>query len=107
MNTVPHPTELVVDAALVRKLDRKMAVLEHRVSDIEDRNEAVPTRVTKLEGQFEHMAGQLADLNDGQRKLTATVSDIGGKVARALTILTVLGTIAQMVAPSLLKALFP
>lgn len=107
MNPVSNANELVVDAILVRKLDRKMAVLEHRVSDIEDRNDGVPTRVTKLEGQFEHMASQLADLNDGQRKLTATVADIGSKVAKALTILTILGTIAQMVAPSLLKMLFP
>ena len=107
MNTITPLAELVVDADLVRKLDLRMAVLEYRVSDIEDRNEAVPIRVTKLEGQFEHMAGQLADLNDGQRKLTATVSDIGSKVARALTILTVLGTIAQIVAPSLLEMFFP
>jgi ABC-type transporter Mla subunit MlaD len=107
MNQLLNPADDVIDAALVRRLDRKVAVLEHRVGDIEDRNEGVPTRVTKLEGQFEHMAGQLADLNDGQRKLTATVADIGSKVAKALTILTVLGTIAQMVAPSLFKMLFP
>jgi predicted nucleic acid-binding Zn-ribbon protein len=100
MSSVQNSSDLPSEAV-------RFAVLEHRVGQLEERHETVPTRVTKLEGQFEHMAGQLTDLNDGQRKLTATVSDIGGKVARALTILTVLGTVAQMVAPTLLKAIFP
>ena len=53
------------------------------------------------------MAVQLSDLNDGQRELTATVSDIGTKVTRMLAVLTVLGVVAQMVGPALLRILFP
>ncbi|MDH2080325.1 hypothetical protein [Pseudomonas atacamensis] len=88
-------------------LESRFAVLEHRVSDLEVRHATVPTRVTRLEGEFEHMAVQLSDLNDGQRELTATVSDIGTKVTRMLGVLTVLGVVAQMVGPALLRILFP
>lgn len=89
------------------KLDSQLAVLEHRVSELEDRHETVPTRVTLLEGQFQHMSGQLSALNEGQRELTATVSDIGGKVTRLLAVLTVLGIAVQMIAPAVLRVLFP
>ncbi|BAV77761.1 M protein [Pseudomonas chlororaphis subsp. aurantiaca] len=89
------------------KLDSQLAVLEHRVNELEDRHETVPTRVTLLEGQFQHMSGQLSALNEGQRELTATVSDIGGKVTRLLAVLTVLGIAVQMIAPAVLRVLFP
>ncbi|MEZ0507291.1 hypothetical protein ACAW49_03640 [Pseudomonas sp. Env-44] len=88
-------------------MESRFAVLEHRVSDLEDRHETVPTRVTRLEGEFEHMAVQLSALNEGQRELTSTVSDIGTKVTRMLAVLTVLGVVAQMVGPALLRVLFP
>lgn len=94
-------------AARLNQLERSMAVIEHRLADIEDRNSQVPNRVTRLESQFEHMAGQLVALNNGQRQLTETVANIGGKVTRMMTILTVLGVLAQMVAPTLLKLVLP
>ena len=59
MTIAAQPTELTSDAARLGRLERKMAVVEHRVREIEERLETVPTRVTKLEQQFEHMAGQL------------------------------------------------
>ncbi|AGZ37580.1 MAG: hypothetical protein ACOKSU_13470 [Pseudomonas sp.] len=80
-----------------------MALLEQRVSDLV----SVPGRVTRLEGEFEHMADQLEELADGQRKLTATVADLGTKVTRMIGILTVLGVVAQIVAPAILRVLFP
>ena len=46
-------------------------------------------------------------LLEGQRELTSTVSDIGTKVTRMLAVLTVLGVVAQMVGPALLRVLFP
>ncbi|WP_268799064.1 hypothetical protein [Pseudomonas huanghezhanensis] len=105
--TEPAVEVVVVDAALFRKLDNLVAVLEHRVNDIEDRHETVPTRVTKLEQQFEHMAGQLSALNEGQATLTRTVTTIGTKVTRLLTILTVLGALLQMAVPAVLRMWFP
>ncbi|WP_256667300.1 hypothetical protein [Pseudomonas sp. ANT_J28] len=84
-----------------------MAVIEHRLREIEDRHETVPTRVTKLEQQFEHMAGQLSELNQGQQKLTVAVNVIGSKVGRLLTILTLVGAVLQMAVPALLRVLFP
>ncbi|WJV21660.1 hypothetical protein PSR66_18610 [Pseudomonas chlororaphis] len=84
-----------------------MAVFEHRLSEIEDRHETVPTRVTKLEQQFEHMAGQLAELNKGQQALTVAVNVIGSKVGRLLTILTLAGAALQMIVPALLRVWFP
>ena len=68
---------------------------------------ASPTRVTKLEQQFEHMSGQLSELNEGQQKLTVVVSDIGKKITWALAIASTLWAILQMVGPTLLRILFP
>lgn len=98
---------MTVRATPKNNLESRYAVLEHRISDLEDRHATVPTRVTRLEGEFEHMAVQLSDLNEGQRELTSTVSDIGTKVTRMLAVLTVLGVVAQMVGPALLRVLFP
>lgn len=107
MTTAQHPVEPVADAARLGRLERKMAVIEHRVGEIEDRHETVPTRVTKLEQQFEHMAGQLSELNAGQQTLTVAVNDIGSKVGRLLTILTLVGAVLQMAVPALLRVWFP
>jgi DNA anti-recombination protein RmuC len=88
-------------------MEQQLAVIEHRLSEIEDRHETVPTRVTKLEQQFEHMAGQLSELNQGQQKLTVAVNVIGSKVGRLLTILTLVGAVLQMAVPALLRVWFP
>ena len=95
--------DLVANSARLGRLERKMAVVEHRVGQME----TVPTRVTKLEQQFEHMAGQLSELNEGQHKLTVAVTAIGSNVTRLLTILTLVGALLQMVVPALLRVWFP
>jgi hypothetical protein len=53
------------------------------------------------------MAGQLSELNAGQQTLTVAVNDIGAKVGRLLTILTVVASVLQMVVPALLRVWFP
>ncbi|GFM86105.1 hypothetical protein PSCICO_15040 [Pseudomonas cichorii] len=90
----------------VRELERDMAVFKHRLVSLEKRHESVPIRVTKLEQQFEHMSGQLAELNEGQQKLTSVVSDIGKKITWALAIASTLWAILQMIGPTLLKQVF-
>lgn len=102
-----QPIEPLTDAARLGWLERKVAVIEHRLGDIEERHGTVPTRVTKLEQQFEHMAGQLSELNVGQRALTVAVNVIGSKVGRLLTILTLVGAVLQMAVPALLRMWFP
>jgi hypothetical protein len=99
--------EPVSDAARLGQLERQVAVIEHRLGDIEVRHGTVPTRVTKLEQQFEHLAGQLSELNIGQRALTVAVNVIGSKVGKLLTILTLVGAALQMIVPALLRAWFP
>lgn len=94
-------------SARLGRIEQQMAVVEHRLDDIQIRHETVPTRVTKLEQGFEHMAGQLTALNAGQAALTVVVSDIGKKVAWLLTILTFIGAVLQMVVPALLRVWFP
>ena len=89
------------------KLETRLALIEQRVNDLVERHETVPGRVTRLEGEFEHMGAQLAALNDGQRELTATVADIGTKVTRMLAALTVLGVVAQSLGLTLFRMLFP
>lgn len=93
--------------ARLGKIEQKMAVVEHRLDEMSIRHDMVPTRVTKLEGQFEHMAGQLASLNNGQEKLTVAVTDLGAKVAKLLTILMLVGAGLQMAVPALLRVWFP
>ncbi|WP_246882995.1 hypothetical protein [Pseudomonas chlororaphis] len=89
------------------KMEIRVALLEQRLADLLTHHESVPGRVTRLEGEFEHMAIQLTALNEGQRELTATVSDIGSKVTKLLAVLTVLGIAVQMIAPAVLRVLFP
>ncbi|BAP43929.1 putative uncharacterized protein [Pseudomonas sp. StFLB209] len=91
----------------VRELERDMAVMKHRLVAMEKRQESVPTRVTKLEQQFEHMSGQLSELNKGQQELTGVVAGIGKKITWALAIASTLWAILQMVGPTLLRAVFP
>ncbi|WP_273822695.1 hypothetical protein [Pseudomonas asplenii] len=89
------------------KMEIRVALIEQRLADLVTHHESVPGRVTRLEGEFEHMATQLTALNEGQRELTATVADLGTKVTRMIAILTVLGVVAQGVAPAILRMVFP
>lgn len=89
------------------KMEIRVALLEQRLADLVMHNESVPGRVTRLEGEFEHMATQLTALNAGQRELTATVADLGTKVTRMIAILTALGVVAQLVAPAVLRMVMP
>lgn len=95
MNTAPLPEPT------------RVAVLEHRVDQLERRHESVPIRVTKLEQQFEHMSGQLSQLNQGQQELTSVVAGIGRKITWALAIASTLWAILQMFGPTLLRILVP
>lgn len=85
----------------------RLGLIEYRLMVMEKRHESVPIRVTKLEQQFEHMSGQLAELNEGQQKLTGVVSEIGKKITWALAIASTLWAILQMVGPAVLRAVFP
>ena len=109
MTSSLRPTILapVIDPERLSLLERDMAVTQHRLGQMERRHESVPTRITKLEQQFEHMAGQLSELNAGQQTLTVAVNDIGSKVGRLLTILTLVGAVLQMAVPALLRVWFP
>lgn len=89
------------------KMEIRMALLEQRLADLVTHHESVPGRVTRLEGEFQHMANQLAAINEGQRELTATVADIGTKVTRVLAIISVLAVVAQMAVPQLLRLVMP
>lgn len=100
-------TPKATGAERLGKVESDIAVLKHQVRQLEDRHEAVPGRVTRLEGQFEHMSGQLSELNEGQQKLTVVVSDIGKKITWALAIASTLWAILQMVGPTLLRVVFP
>lgn len=89
------------------KMEVRVALLEQRMNDWVASHGTVPGRVTRLEGEFEHMTTQLSALNEGQRELTATVADIGTKLTRLLGVLTVLGVLAQALVPTLFRMLFP
>ncbi|SIR15658.1 hypothetical protein [Pseudomonas flexibilis] len=93
--------------ARLGSIERDLAVVQHRLHQIEHRHESVPTRVTKLEQQFEHMSGQLAQLNEGQQALTDVVTGIGRKITWALAIASTLWAILQMVGPTLLRVFVP
>ncbi|MFM9379619.1 hypothetical protein [Pseudomonas sp. UV AK001] len=98
---------MTTETSRLGTLERQLAVIEHRMNEFEGRHDTVPTRVTKLEQQFENMTGQLKELNKGQHALTLAVNVIGSKVGRLLTILTLVGAVLQMVVPALLRVWFP
>lgn len=106
--TLQQPlTDPGADVTRTGRIERDVMLIEYRVSELERHHGAVPTRVTKLEQQFEHMSGQLSQLNEGQQKLTVVVSDIGKKITWALAIASTLWAILQMVGPTLLRVLLP
>ena len=89
------------------KLEIQVAVLDQRLTSLETRNESVPIRLTTLEQRFEHMSGQLEELNEGQQKLTTVVSGIGTKITWALAVASTLWAVLQMFGPTLLRLVFP
>ncbi|AKA22063.1 MULTISPECIES: hypothetical protein [Pseudomonas] len=84
-----------------------MAVVEHRLGQMENRHESVPTRITKLEQQFEHMSDQLSELNEGQQALTVVVSGIGKKITWSMGVAAAAWAILQMLVPVVLRVVFP
>ena len=103
----PQMTDVSGDVTRQGRIEREVMLIAYRVSELERHHGTVPTRVTKLEQQFEHMSGQLSQLNEGQQKLTVVVSDIGKKITWALAIPSTLWAILQMVGPTLLRLVFP
>ncbi|HHK4065960.1 TPA: hypothetical protein ACQSOH_002489 [Pseudomonas aeruginosa] len=94
-------------AVRIGKLERDLAVLDHRLGDVERLNRDVPPRLTRLEQQFEHMTEQLDNLNAGQQKLTSTVDNIGRKITWALGVASTLWALLQMFGPVLLRLVLP
>ncbi|WP_256584976.1 hypothetical protein [Pseudomonas sp. Irchel s3b2] len=106
--TLQQPlTDPGVDTSRQGRIERDVMLIQYRLTAMENRHESVPIRVTKLEQQFEHMSGQLSQLNEGQQKLTVVVSDIGKKITWALAIASTLWAILQMIGPTLLRAFLP
>ena len=103
----PLPPAFGVDLARLGNIERDLVLVQYRLGSMENRHESVPIRVTKLEQQFEHMSGQLSQLNEGQQKLTTVVAAIGSKITWALAVASTLWAILQMFGPVLLRVLFP
>jgi hypothetical protein len=103
----PTPAAPLSAHGRLTAIERDVAMIDYRLGLMETRHELVPTRVTMLEQRFEHMSGQLSELNEGQQKLTVVVSDIGKKITWALAIASTLWAILQMIGPTLLRAVFP
>lgn len=95
------------DPERLGRLEQQMAVAVHRLDDMSTRHETVPTRVSMLEQQFRNTDVQLKALGAGQAKLTVAVNEIGSKVTRLLTILTIAGCVLQMAVPALLRVWLP
>jgi CII-binding regulator of phage lambda lysogenization HflD len=95
------------DTSRVGRIEREVMLIEYRLSSMEKRHDSVPIRVTKLEQQFEHMAGQLQAVNTGLGKLTEAVTDIGQKVGKLFTVLMLVGAVLQMAVPAVLRVWFP
>ncbi|KFE50264.1 hypothetical protein IV02_17705 [Pseudomonas syringae] len=100
-------TDVSGDVTRQGRLEREVMLISYRVGELERHHGTVPTRVTKLEQQFEHMSGQLSQLNEGQQKLTTVVAAIGSKITWALAVASTLWAILQMFGPALLRVLLP
>ena len=109
MDTIVQQPMNDVSADITRqgRLEREVMLIGYRVGELEKHHGTVPTRVTKLEQQFEHMSGQLSQLNEGQQKLTNVVAAIGSKITWALAVASTLWAILQMFGPALLRVLLP
>jgi len=105
--TVQLLNDVSDDVTRQGRLEREVMLIEYRVGELEKHHGTVPTRVTKLEQQFEHMSGQLSQLNEGQQKLTNVVAAIGSKITWALAVASTLWAILQMFGPALLRVLLP
>jgi len=105
--TVQPLNDVSSDVTRQGRLEREVMLIEYRVGELEKHHGTVPTRVTKLEQQFEHMSGQLSQLNEGQQKLTTVVAAIGSKITWALAVASTLWAILQMFGPALLRVLLP
>ena len=106
--TMQQPmNDVSADVTRQGRLEREVMLIEYRVGELEKHHGTVPTRVTKLEQQFEHMSGQLSQLNEGQQKLTNVVAAIGSKITWALAVASTLWAILQMFGPALLRVLLP
>ena len=105
--TVQPLNDVSGDVTRQGRLEREVMLIEYRVGELEKHHGTVPTRVTKLEQQFEHMSGQLSQLNEGQQKLTTVVAAIGSKITWALAVASTLWAILQMFGPALLRVLLP
>ncbi|MEB0090068.1 hypothetical protein RHM65_22270 [Pseudomonas sp. CCI4.2] len=103
----PSLGEASSESGRLASLEQNMAVIQHRLTHMENRHESVPIRVTKLEQQFEHMSGQLSELNVGQQKLTSVVSGISTRITWALAVASTLWAILQMFGPVLMRVLWP
>jgi len=103
----PQMTDVSGDVTRQGRIEREVMLIAYRVSELERHHGTVPTRVTKLEQQFEHMSGQLSQLNEGQQKLTNVVAAIGSKITWALAVASTLWAILQMFGPALLRVLLP
>lgn len=101
------PTDPGTDVSRLGSIERDLVLVQYRLGSMENRHESVPIRVTKLEQQFEHMSGQLSELNEGQQKLTTVVSGIGTKITWALAVASTLWAILQMIGPTLLRLVLP
>lgn len=99
-NCNPEPVRLNL-------MERDMAVVQHRLKEMERRHESVPTRVTKLEQQMEHMSEQLSELHEGQVLLTGSVTAMGNKIAWGMGVGGAVWAIVQFVGPSLFRGLMP
>jgi hypothetical protein len=106
--TVQQPmNDVSADITRQGRLEREVMLIGYRVGELEKHHGTVPTRVTKLEQQFEHMSGQLSQLNEGQQKLTNVVAAIGSKITWALAVASTLWAILQMFGPTLLRVFLP
>ncbi|VVO66240.1 hypothetical protein PS903_01039 [Pseudomonas fluorescens] len=103
----PNPAASASAHGRLTTVERAVDMIDYRLGQLETRHELVPTRVTKLEQQFEHMSGQLSELNLGQQKLTVVVSAMGSKITWALAVASTVWTILQMFGPTLLRVLLP
>ncbi len=102
-----HTTDPLSATVRLNALEQVMAVTQHRLELMERRHESVPIRITKLEQKFEHLSGQLSELNEGQQKLTSVVSGLGTKITWALAVASTVWAMLQLFGPTLLRVVFP
>lgn len=87
----------------VGALEQEAAVTRHRLNAFDREHGTSPTRLTKLEQQFEHQTRQLSSISESQDEMADKMDSMGNKIAYGLGAAAVILALFDKVWPYIAK----